>query len=148
MRYDMRMPPPTVPPGSPVERFTRLMFTRIIAGLAATLQEEELSVAQVAALHLLDQDGPARVGDLAATLQRSTSAASRLADSLVQRGLVERQEDPEDRRAKRLTLSQAGRRLVDRASEERVKVILATSKALPSAIQKAVMAAVMSQFRK
>ncbi|WP_437991030.1 MarR family winged helix-turn-helix transcriptional regulator [Sorangium sp. So ce145] len=128
--------------GSPLERFTRMMFSRIIAGLARTLHEEDFSVAQVAALHLVDHGGPMRVTVLATSLGLSASAGSRLAEGLVQRGLLARQEDPEDRRAKTLALTPLGRRFVDRASVERVRVIMETAESLPREISAAMLAAI------
>ncbi|WP_437853925.1 MarR family winged helix-turn-helix transcriptional regulator [Sorangium sp. So ce363] len=128
--------------GSPIERFTRMMFSRIIAGLARTLHEEDFSVAQLAALHLVDHGGPMRVTVLATSLGLSASAGSRLAEGLVQRGLLARQEDPEDRRAKTLALTPLGRRFVDRASVERVRVIMETAESLPRKISAAILSAV------
>ncbi len=46
---------------------------------------------------------------LASTLDLDPSTLSRTVDSLVKAGLVERKEDPADRRSLRLTLSAAGR---------------------------------------
>lgn len=43
----------------------------------------------------------------------SAPAASQLVDRLVQHGLVERTEDPNDRRAKQLTLTPKGRELIE-----------------------------------
>ncbi|WP_437796034.1 MarR family winged helix-turn-helix transcriptional regulator [Sorangium sp. So ce693] len=128
--------------GSPLERFTRMMFSRIIAGLARALHEEDFSVAQVAALHLVDQEGPVRVTALATSLGLSASAGSRLVDGLVQRGLLARQEDPEDRRAKTLALTPLGRRFVDQASVERVRVIMETARSLPTDISAAILSAI------
>ncbi|WP_437277466.1 MarR family transcriptional regulator [Sorangium sp. So ce375] len=128
--------------GSPVERFTRMMFSRIIAELARALHEEDFSVAQVAALHLVDQEGPVRVTALATSLGLSASAGSRLVDGLVQRGLLARQEDPEDRRARTLALTPLGRRFVDQASVERVRVILETARSLPPEISAAILSAI------
>lgn len=128
--------------GSPLERFTRMMFSRIIAGLARALHEEDFSVAQVAALHLVDQEGPVRVTALATSLGLSASAGSRLVDGLVQRGLLARQEDPEDRRAKTLALTPLGRRFVDQASAERVRVIMETARSLPTDISAAILSAI------
>lgn len=128
--------------GSPLERFTRMMFSRIIAGLARALHEEDFSVAQVAALHLVDQESPVRVTALATSLGLSASAGSRLVDGLVQRGLLARQEDPEDRRAKTLALTPLGRRFIDQASVERVRVIMETARSLPPEISAAILSAI------
>lgn len=130
--------------GGPVERFTRAMFTRIIAALARTLRDEALSIAQVAALHLIDQAGALRVSVLADELTLSASATSRLVDGLVQRDLVAREEDPEDRRAKLLTLTPAGRRFIDTISEGRLATIAGAAEALPRELVARVLAAIRS----
>jgi len=117
------------------------------AALARSLREEDFSLAQIATLHVLDQQGSMRVTALADALALSPSAGSRMVDSLVQRGLVARTEAPEDRRAKTLVLTVRGRAFVDRASEDRVRVILETAQTLPSKISAAMFAAV-NEFRR
>ena len=60
---------PVVPAlGSPPEKLTRRMFTRIITNVARSLQEHELSVAQLALMYLLDEREAMRVGDAATEL--------------------------------------------------------------------------------
>lgn len=74
------------------------------------LIEHGLSLTQMKALNLLeDSQGERSVKDLGTCLAMSLPAASRTADSLCQRGLVDRQEDPEDRRIKRLQITDEGR---------------------------------------
>src|SRR5579883_2295337 len=107
------------------------MLTRIITSLSRTLQEEELSVAQVATLYLLDEQGTMRVGDVGAALDRAAPATSRMIDDLVANGLVERKEDPSDRRARVLSLTPRGAKFIARAGEARVKTILETVRELP-----------------
>jgi DNA-binding MarR family transcriptional regulator len=58
------------------------------------------------------------VGDVAEAIGRSPSATSRLVDGLVRRRLVERHEEPDDRRQRAVRLTQRGQailRVVDRA---------------------------------
>jgi DNA-binding MarR family transcriptional regulator len=116
---------------SPIERLTRAMFTKIIANLSATLAAEDFSVAQVAALYLLDERGTLRVGELATELGRSQPSTSRLVDSLVQKKLVVRKQDAEDRRARTVQLAAKGRAMVERASIERVRTMLRAARLLP-----------------
>jgi len=51
--------------------------------------------------------------DLAEVLELQPISLVRLLDRLVEQGLLERRHDPRDRRANRLFLTEAGRRLVD-----------------------------------
>lgn len=83
--------------------------------------EFEISFSQMKALHLLrDQEEPVSVKALGDKLGLSLAAMSRAADGLVQRGLVDRIEDGEDRRMKRLSLTEAGYELVEKLIESRL----------------------------
>ena len=125
---------PVPPPGPVLERFMRAMFTQIITTLARSLRTQNLSVAEIAALHLIDRDRTLRISDLAVLLDSDLPGASRIATRLVREGLIDRREDPDDRRARLLTLTQAGRALIDRTSKERVKTAIATAKSMPGAV--------------
>src|ERR1700692_914403 len=61
---------------------------------------------------LREQEGLSQV-DLADVLELQPISLVRLLDRLVEHGLVERRNDPRDRRANRLFLTASGRRLVD-----------------------------------
>lgn len=61
---------------------------------------------------LRQQEGLSQV-DLAEVLELQPISLVRLLDRLVDQGLLERHPDPRDRRANRLFLTEAGRRLVD-----------------------------------
>jgi len=123
-----------------LEQFTRWMFTDVVAALSRTLREEELSVAQVAMVHLLDR-APASAKELGEQLGVPPPAMSRLVDDLVTRGFVTRTEAEHDRRVRTLGLTAAGRRFVERVGEARVKQITATIEAVPPALRDAVFAA-------
>ena len=69
----------------------------------------ELTLTQIKLLHYLEEaDEPLALKDAAALVQVSLPAASRLVDDLVRRRFAERNEDLEDRRMKRLSLTEAG----------------------------------------
>jgi MarR family transcriptional repressor of emrRAB len=61
---------------------------------------------------LLAHDGHASAGDLCAALAQSPANLTRLSDALVERGLVSRTPDTEDRRRMLLTLEPAGEALI------------------------------------
>jgi DNA-binding MarR family transcriptional regulator len=61
---------------------------------------------------LLAHDGHASAGDLCAALAQSPANLTRLSDALVERGLVSRSPDTEDRRRMLLTLEPAGEQLL------------------------------------
>ena len=58
------------------------------------------------------RDAPASLRDLPVTLGTSKQAVSKLVDAMVAAGYVERGADPDDARAKRVQLSDRGRRLL------------------------------------
>jgi DNA-binding MarR family transcriptional regulator len=63
--------------------------------------------------------GPVRVTDLAAALELDPSTVSRQVRQLEERGLVERTDDPDDRRAYRIGLSGEGRSRLDAGAARR-----------------------------
>ena len=61
------------------------------------------------------------ISDLSEHMDITTAAVSQTVDKLVQSGLLERTEDPNDRRAKQVTLSQKGRDLIEKSMKERFR---------------------------
>jgi DNA-binding MarR family transcriptional regulator len=81
----------------------------------------ELTISQTKLLHFLNETGPElSLGEAADQLQVSLAAASRLVDDLVRRGMVERHEDPADRRMKRVRLTESGRAAIHRMNSARL----------------------------
>ena len=72
-----------------------------------------LSVAQCYTLDAIGTQGKLMLNELAQALYIAPSTASRTVDELVRKGLVERREDPADRRAVRLTLTATGQALYE-----------------------------------
>ncbi|MDR6952428.1 DNA-binding MarR family transcriptional regulator [Ancylobacter sp. 3268] len=69
-------------------------------------------------LAALDRLGPLTVGDLAQALGVSQPGVTRTVARLVERGLVEAKPGPEDQRQKIVSLTAAGRQLVEAARSE------------------------------
>jgi len=89
----------------------RALWRELVIGFAS----------QLAALYVLADGSTLTVGELAESIGRSPSATSRLVDGLVRRRLVERHQEPEDRRQRTLRLTPRGHavlRVVDRARAE------------------------------
>lgn len=63
--------------------------------------------------------GPLNLAAVAAGLAVNPSNASRTCDRLIQAGLLDRRESPVDRRNITLTLTPAGKRLVDKLTKRR-----------------------------
>jgi DNA-binding MarR family transcriptional regulator len=72
-----------------------------------------LSVAQCYTVDAIGMPGQLTLNELAETLYITPSTASRTVDDLVRKGLVERRQDPADRRAIRLSLTLPGQALYE-----------------------------------
>ena len=81
----------------------------------------ELTLTQIKLLHHLDaRDNELTLKEAAELVLVSLPAASRTVDDLVRRGFVERHEDLEDRRMKRVRPTEAGRAVIRRLNAARL----------------------------
>jgi DNA-binding MarR family transcriptional regulator len=72
-----------------------------------------LSPSQVITLFRLYHRGPCGVSEIGTQLGVTNAASSQLIDRLVVLGLIERTEDPTDRRAKQLTITSKGKSVLE-----------------------------------
>ena len=94
-------------------RQLRVMVGRLRRRLHEAYDAEELSMSQVSVLSRLDKDGPASVTELAAAERVRQQSAGTTVAALADKGLVERQSDPDDGRRTVVSLTPAGRASVD-----------------------------------
>jgi DNA-binding MarR family transcriptional regulator len=92
---------------------TREIVGLLVALLGQTATQiaqcaEQCGLSMVQASALLQIDGSLPMRELAARLGGHASSATGIADRLAARGLVERQEDADDRRVKRVALTPEG----------------------------------------
>jgi DNA-binding MarR family transcriptional regulator len=80
-----------------------------------------LSMPQFGTLMHLRHVGPCGVSEVGCHMEVSSAAASQLVDRLVHQGLVERREDPRDRRVRTLSLTSRGEAMIEQAMEERLR---------------------------
>jgi DNA-binding MarR family transcriptional regulator len=81
----------------------------------------ELTLTQIKLLHHLEEASQAlTLKDAAEAVLVSLPAASRTVDDLVRRGFVERHEDSDDRRMKRISPTEAGRAVIRRLNGARL----------------------------
>jgi DNA-binding MarR family transcriptional regulator len=93
-------------------------------GTFNAIAELDLSVTQLKALCSLDAHGEERsVKALAESMGVSLPTMSRAVDGLFERGFLFREEDPVDRRMKRLRLTDAGRRVPLALNEARLSAL-------------------------
>jgi len=95
-------------------KWTEVFAQRNIQEFKRFMDEEGLSPSQANALFQLYYRGTCGVSQAAAHLGITDAAASQMVERLVQRGLVERTEHPNDRRVKHLALTAAGRAMVEK----------------------------------
>src|ERR1700685_4118717 len=80
---------------------------------------ENTTIAQYRMLVVLASRGPQRIGDLAAALDVAPSTAGRMTDRLVRKQLVRRHRARTDRRSVLVSVTAAGRQVVDEATVRR-----------------------------
>ena|SRR5215218_669387 len=91
------------------------------AGYLGAIEESGMTLPQLKALVTLAsvEEGPCPVKELAEQLGLAAPAATRIVEALVERELVSRTEDPDDRRVRRIAITASGRRLVEEFANRR-----------------------------
>jgi DNA-binding MarR family transcriptional regulator len=103
--------------------WTDLIMTRSMKGLGHYLRARGSSIPQFFLLMHVRQHGQCGISDLSEGMEISNAAASQQVDKLFQLGLITRAEDPNDRRAKQITLTPKGRELIEAGITERYRWI-------------------------
>ncbi len=94
---------------------------RSMRGWGQFAKSTGLSMPQFSILMQLHHKGSCGVSEISERFDITNAAASQLVDKLVQGGFVKRDEDPSDRRAKLLNLTDKGRKLIQQGIEERYR---------------------------
>ena len=106
-----------------IREWSEVFMHRSMREFKRFMDDTSLSFSQINILMRLAHGGSAGVSEIGEKLGVTNAAASQAVDRLVQLGLIERTEDPEDRRAKRLVLTKKGRELIEKGIEARSKWI-------------------------
>jgi DNA-binding MarR family transcriptional regulator len=122
---------------SPIKIFTEVIhewsevfMQRSMRDFRRFMDETNLSFSQISILMRLIHKGSTSVSVVGDQLGVTNAAASQAVDRLVGLGLIERNEDPADRRAKRLALTVKGRSLITEGIKARGKWIEGLTDAL------------------
>jgi DNA-binding MarR family transcriptional regulator len=105
---------------------------------------EETTLAQYRALVVLASRGSQRLVDLARALEVTPPTAGRMCDRLVRKGLIRRHRARSDRREVQVSITAAGRQVVDQATARRRELIAEILSRIPVRRQAAVAAAFRS----
>jgi len=103
--------------------------------------ETGLSFSHLNVMMRLYHGGKSGVTELGGEMGVTNAAASQAIDRLVHLGLITRSEDPDDRRAKQLVLTQQGRDLVAKGIEARSRGIEELTTALSAVQQEMIISA-------
>lgn len=112
-----------------LQEWMQLVMKHSMHGFIRYSKDTGLSMSQFGALFQIHRSKICGVTDIGTDLGVSSAAASQMLDRLVQQGLVERIEDPEDRRGKRLSLTDKGMKMVQEgiyARQEWMKTLSAS----------------------
>ncbi|MGZ4659760.1 MAG: MarR family winged helix-turn-helix transcriptional regulator [Arthrobacter sp.] len=136
-------PEPTPEPSSREVEAVMLAADTLLRVVARSVAEVEdvVNTPQLRVLVLIHTRGPQNLGGVAAELGVHASNATRICDRLVAAGLLERREDPADRRYVRLELSVKGKSLVDSVLDHRRQAIAEVISRMPSGRRPALAAA-------
>ena len=94
---------------------------RSMRGWGLFAKSTGLSMPQFSIMMQLHYRGACGMSEISERFSISAAAASQLVDKLVQSGLMTREEDPSDRRAKLLNLTDKGEELIRQGIEERYR---------------------------
>ncbi len=98
-------------------------MTDLIDEQARRVIGKSFTMPQLKLLKLVARAEAGTISDVATFLGVSNAAASKAVDRLVRRGLIERKESEDDRRAIHLSLSDDGKRILERYEEIQLKTL-------------------------
>lgn len=124
-----------------LQDWSSIFGQRTMHDFMAFAHEYGLSMPQITVLMRLYYRGPSSILAVRQDLYGSRAAATQLVDRLVQMGLVERSENAEDRRVKRLRLTEAGRVTVEQGIAARRRWMVDLSQAFDEHEQSTIAAA-------
>jgi DNA-binding MarR family transcriptional regulator len=106
-----------------VRAWVDISAQRSMRGWSHHAKATGLSMPQFSLMMQLYYRGACGLSEISERFEITSAAASQHVDNLVQAGLIERTEDPHDRRAKNIQLSAKGKSLIDKGIGERYRWI-------------------------
>lgn len=96
----------------------REFFKLFSKGRSDALLQSTLTMQQLKVMTLLTIDGPMGGNEVARALGISMATVTGIVDRLVERGLVERSEDPNDRRVRMIALTEVGAEQMEKSQAQ------------------------------
>ena len=124
-----------------LREWSQVFMQRSMRDFKRFMDSTGLSFSQVNILMRLFHGEISSVSEIGDLMGITNAAASQAVDRLVVLGLIERTEDPDDRRTKRLALTEDGRSAIEKSIEARSKWIEGLTNALDPDQQKMIIAA-------
>ena len=118
-----------------VKEFTSIIFTLGQRQIFQYMDETGLSRSQLMTLGRLHAHNGAGISAMGAHLGTTDAAASQLIDRLVNQGMVERRESPEDRRKKQVLLTDKGKAIIEGMASQRMLMVDQILEHIPSGKQ-------------
>jgi DNA-binding MarR family transcriptional regulator len=111
-------------------------------------KESGLSMSQIGAMFHIARHGALSVSDISEELGVTSAAASQMVDRLVHQGIILRSENPQDRRAKQIVLTERGRQVLQGSIDARQKWLDELSALLTPQEEEQVVAALLILIEK
>jgi len=124
-----------------IREWSEVFMQRSMRDFRKFMDETGLSFSQINILMRLIHAGSTGVSEIGEQLGVSNAAASQAVDRLVVMDLIKRTEDPADRRAKQLALTQKGRTLIESGIAARSRWVEGLTDALTPEQQNMIIAA-------
>jgi DNA-binding MarR family transcriptional regulator len=104
---------PSDPFVSMLEEWIKVSRHRLMRNFIDYARRNGLSMSHIGALFHLYHEGTCGVTELGNHLDVSSAAASQMLERLVQQDLIQRTEDPDDRRVRQVVLTEKGSRILE-----------------------------------
>jgi DNA-binding MarR family transcriptional regulator len=125
-----------------------LFMHRSMQGTIQYARENGFSMSMIGTLFHLNRRGHVGVSDLSQHLGVSSAAASQMLDRLVEEGLIERTEDPDDRRMKKISLTEKGCQIYKESLSARMRWLDELEQSLTEAEKETIISALQLMIDK
>ena len=124
-----------------LQEWIEVFMRRSMRNFLQYTRESGLSMSQIGALFHIHRHGSSAVSDLGDHLGVTNAAVSQMLERMVQQKLIERSEDPNDRRVKKIVLTDLGRKTLMESVHARQAWLIDLADSMSASEQEQVQAA-------